>query len=172
MSWREQESLHLFAAQRQTMLEQAMISWHSYGVFSGWKLKGGSWSLMPCIRLSNTSLTQLRWRPGSVNRNSIWWMKRKGRCVSEGLKLPHCEKHVFSNKESKWVMHCLCSPQTGKTELVQAVQIQLPSWCNNSGNLHRPASCCTKTLSPLPRDIRGGACSRQGRCWRTELISI
>lgn len=64
MSWREQESSHLFAAQRETVFGQATISWPSYGVFSGWKLKGGSWCLMPCTRLSSTSLTQPKWRPG------------------------------------------------------------------------------------------------------------
>lgn len=83
MSWREQESLHLFAAQKQTTSGQVTISWHSCGVSSGWKLKGGSWSLMPCTRLSSTSLTQRRWRPGWVSRSSTWWMKRKGRFVNK-----------------------------------------------------------------------------------------
>ena len=57
------------------------------------------------------------------------------------LNIPYYEKHVFSglyiyplvlpeptnsqNEESKWVLHGLCSPPTGKTALLQAVQIQL-----------------------------------------------
>ena len=58
-----------------------------------------------------------------------------------GLKVPYYEKHVFSglyiyklvlpepansqNEENKRFLHGLCSPPTGKTALLQAVQIQL-----------------------------------------------
>ena len=60
---------------------------------------------------------------------------------SATLKVPYYEKHIFSgvyvyklvlpeltnsqNEESKQVLHGLCSPPTGKTALLQAVQIQL-----------------------------------------------
>ena len=59
------------------------------------------------------------------------------------LKVPYYEKHVFSglyiyklvlpepansqNEENKRFLHGLCSPPTGKTVLLQAVQIQLLS---------------------------------------------
>ena len=54
------------------------------------------------------------------------------------LKVPYHEKHVFSglciykpansqNEENKRFLHGLCSPPTGKTALLQAVQIQLLS---------------------------------------------
>ena len=62
------------------------------------------------------------------------------------LKVPYYEKHVFSglyvyklvlpeptnskNEENKRFLHGLCSPPTGKTVLVQAVQIQLLLLCN------------------------------------------
>ena len=58
---------------------------------------------------------------------------------TQELKVPYYEKHVFSgfyifqlvlpepancqNEENKQVLHGLCSPPTGKTVLLQAVQI-------------------------------------------------
>ena len=72
------------------------------------------------------------------------------------LKVPYYEKHVFSgfyiyklvlpesansqNEESKRVLHGLCSPPTGNTERIQAVQIQLLTLRNRSKDVHRQAS--------------------------------
>ena len=62
------------------------------------------------------------------------------------LKVPYYEKHVFSglyiyklvlpepansqNEENKWFLHGLCSPPTGNTALLQAVQNLLLSLRN------------------------------------------
>ena len=72
------------------------------------------------------------------------------------LKVPYYIKYVFSglyiyklvlpeptnsqNEESKQVLHGLCSPPTGKTALLQAVQIQLLSLHNERSHFHRAAS--------------------------------
>ena len=72
------------------------------------------------------------------------------------LKVPYYEKHIFSgvyifklvlpeptnsqNEESKQVLPGLCSPPTGKTALLQAVQIQLFSLRNKRRDVHRPTS--------------------------------
>ena len=180
MSWSERASLHLFAAQRQTAFGQARISWPSYGVFSGWKPKGGSWSLMPCTRLSITSLTRLKWKPGWVNRSFTWWMKRKGRCVSESLKakflktplhllyteyFPHLIKlmcygckiylgrtlYVYLNKRHP----CLLSHFLTRTS-----QAHCSCWRNiwslsrPSRTMPRPSACCH---------------SSAGSCWRWDI---
>ena len=66
------------------------------------------------------------------------------------------KKHVFSglyiyklvlsepansqNEENKQFLHGLCSPPTGNTALLQAVQIQLLSLHNERSHYHRPAS--------------------------------
>ena len=71
------------------------------------------------------------------------------------LKVPYYDKHIFSglyiyklvlhepansqNEESKQVLHHLCSPPTGKTDLLQAVQIQLLLLRNDRRDVHRPA---------------------------------
>ena len=71
------------------------------------------------------------------------------------INLGYYEKHIFSglhiyklvlsepansqNEESKQVLHGLCSPPTGKTALLQAVQIQLLSLHNERRVVHRPA---------------------------------
>ena len=73
-----------------------------------------------------------------------------------GLKVPYHKKHVFSglniykpvlpepansqNEENKWFLHGLLSLPTGKTALLQAVQIQLLSLRNERSHYHRPAS--------------------------------
>ena len=44
------------------------------------------------------------------------------------------------NEENKQFLHGLCSPPTGNTALLQAVQIQLLSLCNERSHYHRPAS--------------------------------
>ena len=70
--------------------------------------------------------------------------------------ISYYENHVFSgvyiynlvlpeptnsqNEESKRVLHGLCSPSTGKTVLLQAVQIQLLLLRNERRDVHRPAS--------------------------------
>ena len=72
------------------------------------------------------------------------------------IEVPYHKKHVFSglfiyklvlpepansqNEENKQVLHGLCSPPTGKTALLQAVQILLLSLCNERSHYHRPAS--------------------------------
>ena len=72
------------------------------------------------------------------------------------LKVPYYEKHIFSglyiyklvlpepansqNEENKWVLHGLCSPPTGKTTLLQAVQIHLLSLRKERCHLQRLAS--------------------------------
>ena len=72
------------------------------------------------------------------------------------LKVPYYEKHVFSglyiykpvlpepvncqNDETKRFLHGLCSPPTSKMMLLQAVEIQLLSLCDERNHLHRPAS--------------------------------
>ena len=66
------------------------------------------------------------------------------------------KKHIFSglyiyklvlpepansqNEENKRFLHGLCSPPTGKTVLLQAVQIQLLLLRNDRRDFHRPAS--------------------------------
>ena len=50
------------------------------------------------------------------------------------------EPAISQSEENKHVLHGLCSPPTGKMGLLQAVQIQPPSLCNERDNLHRQAS--------------------------------
>ena len=74
------------------------------------------------------------------------------------LKVPYHKKHVFSalyiyklvlpepanplNEENKRVLHGLCSPPTGNTALLQAVQILLLSLHNERSHYHsRPPLC-------------------------------
>ena len=84
------------------------------------------------------------------------------------LKVLYYENHIFSgpyiyklvlpepassqNEESKRVLHGLCSPTTGKSALLQAVQIQLLSLSNDRRDVHRPASSVRKHF-PLPTEI-------------------
>ena len=72
------------------------------------------------------------------------------------LKVSYYEKHVLSglytyklvlpeptntqNEENKRFLHGLCSPPSGKTMLLQAVQIQLLLLRNERSHFHRPAS--------------------------------
>ena len=42
--------------------------------------------------------------------------------------------------KNKWLLHGLCSPPTGKTALLQAVQIQLLLLRNKRRDVHRPTS--------------------------------
>ena len=83
------------------------------------------------------------------------------------INLGYYEKHFFSglyiykpvlpepansqNEESKQVLHGLCSPPTGKTALLQAVQIQLLSLDNKRRYFHRPAS--SQKHAPLSPEI-------------------
>ena len=76
--------------------------------------------------------------------------------VSWLLKDPYYEKHIFcgvllyklvlpeptnsQNEESKCVLHRLCSSPTGKTALLQTVQIQLLSFHNKKRDVHGLAS--------------------------------
>ena len=50
------------------------------------------------------------------------------------------EPAISQNEESKRVLHGLCSPPTGKTGLLKAVQTQLLSLHNDRRDFHRPAS--------------------------------
>ena len=72
------------------------------------------------------------------------------------LKVPYHKKHILSalyiyalvlpepansqKEENKWFLHGLCSPPTGNTALLQAVQILLLSLRNERSHYHRPAS--------------------------------
>ena len=46
----------------------------------------------------------------------------------------------FQNEENKRVLHGLCSPATGNTALLHAVQIQLLSLRNERSHLQRQAT--------------------------------
>ena len=68
------------------------------------------------------------------------------------FKVPYHKKHIFSglyiyklvlpgpansqNEENKWFLHGLCSPPTGNTALLQAVQILLLSLRNVYGEIN------------------------------------
>ena len=68
------------------------------------------------------------------------------------------------NEESKQVLHGLCSPSTGKTVLLQAVQIQLLSLYNEREMIiGRPA---------LRDDIREGGIHPRGEVWCVMLIIL
>ena len=68
------------------------------------------------------------------------------------FKRPHIMKNTFSlvstyigpassqNEDDKRFLHGLCSPPTGNRALLQAVQIQLLTLCNERSHYHRPAS--------------------------------
>ena len=76
--------------------------------------------------------------------------------VLQVLKVLYHKKHIFSalyiyklvlpepanslNEENKRVLHGLCSPPTGNTALLQAVQILLLSLHNERTHYHRLAS--------------------------------
>ena len=58
-----------------------------------------------------------------------------GLCI---YKLVLTEPANYQNEENKWFLHGLCSLPTGKTVLLQAVQIQLLH--NKRSHFHRPTS--------------------------------
>lgn len=62
------------------------------------------------------------------------------------LKFPCDEKHVYSTLYANWSFLSLPSdiiaaaPPTGRRGFLQAGHFQIPSWCKDKSNLHRPAS--------------------------------
>ena len=91
-----------------------------------------------------------------VITNKGFLLYRALTCIEFILKVPYHKKHVFSalyifklvlpepansqKEENKRVLHGLCSPPTGNTALLQAVQILLLSLRNERSHYHRPAS--------------------------------
>ena len=100
------------------------------------------------------------------------------------LKVLYYEKHVFSglyiyklvlpeptnyqDEESKQFLHRLCSPHTGKTALLQAVQIQLLSLRNDRSHLHPFFRMCS-LISDTDIDCAAG-CLRSHQLSSTSTI--
>ena len=100
------------------------------------------------------------------------------------LKVLYYQKHVFSglyiyklvlpeptnsqDEESKQFLHRLCSPHTGKTALLQAVQIQLLSLRNDRSHLHPFFRICS-LISDTDIDCAAG-CLRSHQLSSTSTI--
>ena len=109
-------------------------------------MKLETFSNNPLLKLTQTDNTKL---PG-IEQDDLLFEQH----TTLVLKVLYYEKHVFSglyiyklvlhepansqNEESKQVVHGLCSPPTGKTALLQAVQIQLLSLTKRVISISRP----------------------------------